>query len=174
MTKGTAAASVTALFPGADTVIHVVPVAAEFSLLIKLPTALICLLIVFLVRKSGPSKRGVFFVILGVGIIFAYLVASHLLLYSNPAVHRKGDNSVVGLWPTAPARIEMDTMHWDRQTLHSHYAPMEWGIIYSQASQLSSVAILALLYCGSFALLTLGFRLLGFSSDNGGSSAKRV
>jgi len=160
MTKGVAAASIAALFPGADAIIHVIPVSADYRFLIKIPTFLICVMIVWLFRKFQKKKAAVMCIFAGTLLISAYLAASAKLLYFNSLVYRSGDNSVVGLWPTDYAKDMMRKNQWDRLTLHSHYAPHEWGMLYSNGSQLSSVAILALLYCSSFGLLTLGFKSL--------------
>lgn len=148
---------VPALFPAADTVIRAVPVPADYALQIKLPTALLCLIIVFFLKRPRSKKLAIRFTLLGVACMVVYLVLAALLLQHNPNFHQAGDNSTVGLWLTEVGQKELKEKGGDIEALHRDYGPEEWVTIYSKPSQLCSVAVLTIFYVGSFVTLTYGF-----------------
>lgn len=145
-----------ALFPGADYIIRAIPVPAQYALLIKVPTALICLVLVVYAQPSLSKRSAIRFASLGIVCLVIYLILSSALLYSDPQKYRPGDNSIVGLWLTDGAVQEMTEKGWNREALHSEYGPVEWVLIYNTWAQLSSAVILSIIYCSSFALLTYG------------------
>jgi hypothetical protein len=152
--------AVAVLFPGADTVLRILPVPMDYALLIKLSTAMLCVFL-YLAGIKPPSVRwGRLLFIGGLVTLTVYLFATQVLLYSSPFAHRAGDNSTVGLWLTETAAKKKNNQGLSDAQLRAQYTPSEWELIYSKPSQLATVGILLALYSGTFSMLTVGGRRL--------------
>jgi hypothetical protein len=148
------------LFSGADIVLKIVPVPIDYALIVKLPTAMICVFVYLASIKPSSMRQGRLLFIGGVGAMVFYLLAAQSLLYSNPATHRAEDNSTVGLWLTEPAKERMKDQGLSEPQMRSTYSPSNWELLYSKSSQLASVGILFSLYVSTFVLLTVGGKRL--------------
>jgi len=160
----TALPLVLALFPAVDGVLRLLPASRFYHRGIALPTALLCLCVVFVSRRPGSSRHAIRYTLLGAGLLGIYFVLASYLLHHND-FHGAGDNSVIGFWLTETGEQELSKAG-TRASLHSQTGPVGWEVIYSKPSQWCSLALLALFYGGSFVSLTYGFRILGASMQS--------
>lgn len=150
-----------ALFPAVDGVLRLLPASRVYHRAIALPTALLCLCVVFVSRRAGSSKHAIRYTLLGAGLLGIYFVLTSYILYDK-GIHGPDDNSVIGFWLTKNGEQYLRE-GGTRASLHSQTGPVGWEMIYSPLSQWCSLALLALFYGGSFVSLTYGFRILGAS-----------
>ena len=152
-------AGLAALFPGADILAKVIPTPNAFSLLVKVPTALACVLIVVTAPSVRP-RRAVWCVIGGIVSGVMYLAFAYLYLHHDPINQPDGDYAVVGLWLEPSAQKQLNDGMSKEELWRRNPPPVEWNGIYSTESQLATSSVCALMYIATFGLLTLGFRSL--------------
>ena len=149
----------TALFPGADLVLHAVPVPTDFAAFVKLPTAIVCLAIVAFAKRPPSAKKALRLALVGAGFLGIYLFLAGLLMFTNPQKFESGDYAVIGLWPTPSAREEV-AKGVPIEAIRLGYGPAEWTALYSANAQRASALLLAATYLAAFATLTLAFKRL--------------
>ena len=113
------------------------PVPVDYALLVKLPAALFCMMLGYVIATRRVRSVPVAYCVAGILFMFLYVIAAKLLLHSNPVYYRPGDNSLIGLWVSENGRNLMAQRGWSRAALEDDFAPGEWNLIYSQGSQLA-------------------------------------
>lgn len=143
-----------------DTIVRLTPVPADYAVILKLPTLLVCLAIALYARRPKSNKAALLQIICGAMLLGGYIGFTLSSLHSNPLFYRPMDNSVVGIWLTDEAKATIERENWSVKMLHNQYGPANWEQIYSKGSQLSRCAILSFTYVLAFALITLGLKRL--------------
>ena len=147
---------VPALFPGIDLVAKWLPVPADYELLFKLVTMMVCILLITFAIRLSKRSSAIWCSVVGCVCLAAYIMLASIFLYSNPILYRPGDNSVVGLWLTDKAGQKLRESKMDIEALRQSYGPLEWTLLYSKASQMTAAGAMFAVYCGAFVFLTIG------------------
>lgn len=150
-----------ALFPAADVIIKAIPVPADFELLFKIGTPLICVLLLWFAVRPQSKEWAMWLAFGGCAFLIAYLFLASFSLHSSPQYYTEGDNSVIGLWPTKYGHALIERAGGDRNLAFRDIGPEEWLGVYSRTSQAATVIFLFAAYAGAFSCLSVGMVRIG-------------